>query len=192
MSLVVVTAPAEELVSVEELRDQLRLTGVTDFDPRLARYRAAAVHALEAATQRRFLTQTLDWTLPGWPVCFRLPLAPVAADGVVSITYVDAAGDTQTLGSDQYVVSPSGPTVEIRPVQAAVWPLTDPDAPAAVTVRFTVGQAAEAVSEDVKLAAEMLVAHYFRNPGDGEATPALAPSQLPPAVEALIGAERWD
>lgn len=194
MTLTVVTPPGDDLVSIDELRAQLNLHGIADFDTDLAGFRAAAVKALESATQRRFLTQTVAWSLPGWPCAFVLPLAPVKADGgVVSIAYVDQLGVQQTLtaGAD-YVVSPEGPTVSIRPAAGATWPLLDPDAGEAVTVTFVVGDEVEAAPANVVTACMMLVAFYWRNRGDGDAGPPdLAASGLPRAVEALIGDERW-
>ncbi len=193
MSLTVVTPPTADLVSIEALRAQLNLTGITDDDDLLLAYRAAAVELLESATQRRFLTQVVEWSLPDWPCDFRLPLAPVAADGVVSVTYIDQAGATQTLTEgEDFVVSPCGPTVRLRPASGSVLPLVDDDAAEPVRIRFTVGTDLAAVAATVPVAVKMLVALMYRHRGDGEAAaPVLAPSGLPAAVEALIGAERW-
>ena len=193
MSLTVVTPPTAELVSIEELRAQLNLTGITEDDGLLLAYRAAAVEMLEAATQRRFVTQEVVWSLSDWPCDFRLPLAPVAIDGVVSVTYAAPSGVDQVLvEGEDFVVSPCGPTVRLRPVSGSVLPLVDDDAAEPVRIRFTVGTDPASVPATVPVAIKMLVALMYRHRGDGEAAaPQLAPSGLPAAVEALIGAERW-
>lgn len=191
MTLRVVTAPTETLLSAAELRLYCGLQGVSDWDDLLSGLLTAAVGHLEAATQRRFLTQVLDWSLPAWPARrFQAPVAPVAVNGVTSITYVDTADATQTLSSTLYRVGPCGPTVDLRPLSTETWPLLSPDAAEPLVIRLTAGGAAAAVDGDIKTAAGLLVAHLFEH-RDRDAAEILAPSRLPMAVEALIGAARW-
>jgi uncharacterized phiE125 gp8 family phage protein len=186
-------APAdlEAWLPLDQLKAQLSIEGVGDWDALLVGYRLAALEdLLQPATQRRFLTQVVEWSLPGWPRDFTLPLAPVAVDGVQSIKYVDSAGVQQTWPADQYVVSPCGPTVSIRPKFGVLRPLLGFDAAEPVIVRFSVGTAPAGVAEGVRLATAQLVALMFDNRGDAPA-PDLAPSKLPTFVETLIGSERW-
>ena len=192
MSLTVVTPPTEDLLTLTEVRDHLGLGGITDFDAELPAHLAAATALLEAATQRRFLTQTLEWPLDGWPATWiRLPVAPVAIDGVVDVVYADASGVLTTMPTADYVVSRWGPTLSLRPLLGASWPLLDPDAAEPVTITFEAGELAADIDPLVKLAARFVIANSFRNRGD-EAAMTLAASKLSPAVEALIGPLRWD
>lgn len=192
MTLRVVTAPPEALLTADELRLYCRLQGITDFDAELSAFLSAATSQLEAATQRRFLTTDLELSLPTWPGReIRLPVAPVAANGVSEVVYIDANGDEQTLAPNLYVVSPCGPTVSIRPLSTEPWPILDPDAAEPVIIRFTAGEALAAVSRVVLTAAGLLVAHLYERRG-ADGSPALAASHLPHDVEALIGPERWD
>jgi len=189
MTLTVITAPAEQLVDLELLKQQLEVD-FSDRDQLLAVHLGTAVGRLESATQRRFLTQDLEWSLPGWPACFRLPVAPVAADGVSAIAYIDVDGIEQVLAQDQYVVSPSGHTVEIRPAFSAAWPQLDPDAAQPVRVQFTAGQAAAGVADSVKAAAMMLTGLLFEDREGSKDIPRAA-SGLPKPVDDLIDDERW-
>jgi hypothetical protein len=120
-------------------------------------------------------------------------VAPVAEDGVDSIIYVDAAGAEQTLDAAAYVVSPAGETVCLRPTFGSVWPILGEDAAAAVRIRFTAGQSAEALaaqSPHVITAALMTVAWLFGNRGDADSV-TLGPAGLPEAVESLILLDHW-
>lgn len=191
MSLTVITPPTETVVDPADLRSQLRLDS-TDQDADLTAWLTAATGLLEAATQRRFLTQVLAWTLPAWPaIRFRLPVAPVAPDGVASIAYVDTNGATQTLSASAYVVSRCGETVEIRPTSTTTWPSLSLDAVEPVKITFTAGEAAADVDPMIKQAARLLVAHFNRYRGDDDQPPPLSSSNLPSAVEALIAPWRW-
>lgn len=192
MALRVVTPPTGLVVDLAVLKQHVEYEESADRDALLTAYATAGTSQVEAATQRRFLTQRLEWTPSCWAPVLRVPVAPVSA--IASLAYVDINGDSQTLveGTD-FVVSPSGPTVTIRPVAGACWPLTDPDAAQPLVVTFEVGQAADEIGENVKAAVMLLAARRFRHRGDEETgLPALAPSQLPPDVEALIASERWD
>lgn len=192
MTLRVVTPTTEApLLSIEELRAACRLSGIETYDTELAGHLAAAVELLEAATQRRFLTVALEWSVRSFAQAAQLPVAPVALAGLTEVAYVDANDEPQTLtaGAD-YVASPCGPTVAIRPASGTCWPVLDPDAAEPVVIRFTAGEAQAAVAASVKTAAALLVARLFANKGDATA-PALSPSNLPPDVEALIGPLRW-
>lgn len=194
MSLRVVTPPAAPglVVELELLKQHVEYEEATDRDALLTAYAVAGASLLEAATQRRFLTQELEWTPACWAPVLRVPVAPVEA--ITSLTYVDVNGDAQTLTEGtHFVVSPSGPTVTIRPISGTCWPLTDPDAAEPLAVRFEVGQPVDEIGDNVKAAVMLLAARRFRHRGDEEAAlPALAPSNLPPDVEALIASERWD
>ena len=56
----------------------------------------AATKFCQSLVQRMFVLQTLEWVLPCWRDCLDLPIAPVLADQVTSIKYVDWASQTQS------------------------------------------------------------------------------------------------
>lgn len=75
------------------------------------------------------------------PGAFQLPARPLCE--VVSVSYVDANGDTQTLDEDDYqLTQPRGPLAGfawIAPARDTVWPETQTGLLEAVTIRFRAG-----------------------------------------------------
>lgn len=138
-----VTPPTDWPVTAEFVRDQhLRSpNGVADLDYIDHCIRAATLRG-ERFTRRSFMPQTLAQVLSTFPsgaiVLDRPPLLEV-----VSITYVDEAGDTQTLDAAEYQVSaPQGPMAgrgQVLTVSGGSWPSIDSGAMAPVTVTYRAG-----------------------------------------------------
>jgi uncharacterized phiE125 gp8 family phage protein len=179
-------------VSLDEAKRHLRVD-FGDDDALIASLIDAATLRAQALTQRRFVTQTVEWVRTGWEGGrLRLPVAPVMKDGVDSIAYADLmTGATATLDPSRYVVRTRGPSVEIIPALGAVWPLVLEAASEPVLVRFTVGAAPADVPANVKAAIQMILAHLYENRqavvSDGRA----APVELPQGAEALLMSELW-
>lgn len=97
----------------------------------------------EKATNRQLREVTYDWSVCEFPDAFEVPKPPLLS--VVSITYVDTSGVTQTLATNQYTVyAPTGEFPSrgrITPAYSVVWPSTR-DQENAVTVRFRCGYGA--------------------------------------------------
>lgn len=141
MSLTLVTAPLVEPITVAELHTHLRVDAA-DEDDLLASLIVAAREYGETFTHRAFLTQTWDDKRDGFPCddVIWLPKAPLIS--VTSVSYVDAAGVTQTWSSTLYTVdAPAGPKARagcIVPNYGQAFPSTR-DVVNAVTVRFVAG-----------------------------------------------------
>lgn len=132
------TGPGAEPVSLVEAKLQCRADAdLTDEDVTItALITAARAHA-ESSTGRTMVTHGLRSTFPGWPC--RIDLRAPARK-VTSITYLDAAGDSQTLSVSDYVFDPSELPGIVAPAYAATWPSTY-EHPAAVSVNFIAGYA---------------------------------------------------
>lgn len=157
MSTRLVIPAAAEPVSLAEAKLQCRVDD-TAADTLLAIYIAAARTACEnhcplnAAKMSRLIAQTWDQVLDGFPAgdapirCAEPPLRAVS-----SITYVDAAGVTQTLDPSAYVVDAATGPGWVLPAAGTSWPTTDGNTNS-VTMRFTCGLAADAagVPADIK------------------------------------------
>lgn len=164
-------------------------TSNTTSDPELVTWIKAAREHVEAFTHRRLLQQTWDWKLEGFPRgVLELPFPP--ATSITSVSYVDAAGDTQTWSSALYQTEiPAGPQAgpaRIYPIAGQVYPVTSSDVFAAVTVRFVCGYgaAASTVPTPFVAAMKMLIAHWWSNRSAvvvGNIT-----NDLPQGVEALL------
>ncbi|HEY4343039.1 MAG TPA: head-tail connector protein [Parvibaculum sp.] len=180
MTLFLISGPAEEPVTLAEVRAHLRLDG-TGEDALLTAFITAARAVLEGETRRAFVTQSWRLLLDEWPgAAVRLPLAPSAA---VTAVMIDGVG---ALDPAFYQTALAGD--EPRIVAAGTWP-----APlrrvAGIAIDFTAGYGdAAAVPAPLKQAVLMLVAHWFehREPvsfGD-------APAEMPLAVSALVAPYR--
>lgn len=161
MGLQLVNAPEEEPVSLAEAKAHLRVTSADEEALISALIVAARAHA-EAWTHRCFVTQTWELVLdcfPSWTLEF--PNAPLAS--VESITYVDTAGEEQTLDAAEYQVDTKTDPGRLMPAYGLHWPATREQLNA-VTIRFVCGYGdAEDVPAPIKAAILLIVGHLFRN-----------------------------
>lgn len=158
MGISVVTGPAFEPASLSEVKAHLRATSPVE-DGLIAGYILAARQYAENETRRALVTQTLDYTIDRrwprkcvdgyWRTLIELPYAPVSS--VTSITYIDTAGASQTLATNQYALRGDESYAYIEPAYNATWPDLR-DQSAAITVRFVAGWAAESVPDGLRTA----------------------------------------
>jgi uncharacterized phiE125 gp8 family phage protein len=161
MSLRLVTAPTEAAVSLSEAKALLRLT-TEDDDALVMALVEAATQQAQSLVQRRFVSQAVEWIARSWAPIMRLPLAPVAPDGIAFIKYYDRGDVQQTLATSKYVAYQDGQTVSIRPVFGTFWPwLSLTPAAEPIVIRFTVGDDAANVDESVKLAIKFAVRKLY-------------------------------
>lgn len=154
-----VAAPANPLISTDDAKAHLRIGDDLDADEYLDGLVAAATAQIEGpdGIGIALVTQTWRLSLDGLPCdAIRLPLGP--AQSIVSITYLDEAGQTQTLDPALYTIdTDQNPAVLCRAYNA-VWPATRCQ-PGAVKITFTCGfgDNAEDVPADLRQAATLLV-----------------------------------
>jgi uncharacterized phiE125 gp8 family phage protein len=158
-----VTSPIELPVSVARLKLAMRYDE-NGLDSHISDLLEAATGDAEALTNRRFVTQTWDFTRDCFPSCSTMEVPFPPLQSVTSITYIDSNGDSQTLSTDVYVVDTAPEPGEIRLKYNQVWPVTRSD-PNAVTVRAVVGYgAASAVPSKFCIAIMQMASHWFRHP----------------------------
>lgn len=190
MAIEVITAPAEEPVSLQEAKDHLRVEVSAD-DSLIARLITDAREWSEWYTRRALVTQT--WKLwcrqfPGvctdqdgepaiagrglsaYDQAIVLPGGKVSA--VTAVSYVDTGGVTQTLDADAYALDAKDPRSLARlvPAYGMAWPSTR-DIPNAVSVAYQVGYGgASAVPAVFKQAILLHVGWSYENrePADRE------------------------
>ena len=112
------------------------------------------------------------------------PRGPLLSSTGVSVTYVDVQGTTTTLPSSDYIISDKDRPGHLAESYNATWPYTyntDND----VTVNYEAGTAT--VPPTIKLAVNMLVAHWYRT---REAATDRAFADIPYGVDALLGGEQ--
>jgi len=135
----------------------------TTSDPEINAIIRTVRHAAEGYTRRALVTQTWDMKLDRFP-CWTIHVPKPTLQSVVSITYVDTDGVTQTLAADQYLVDNSSTPARITPIFGGIWPITRYQNNA-VTVRFIAGYGlAAAVPDGIKSWMIIRIKHLFDNP----------------------------
>lgn len=163
--LVLVSAPTAEPLATAEAKAQLRVT-LSDEDALIAAEIAAARQIVENETQRFLISQSWKLTLDYFPP-WEIQLVP-GLQSVDAITYVDTAGDTQTLAADQYLVDATREPGLVTPAWGNYWPATRFQM-AAVQITFTAGYGDAAdVPEGIKDIIRLIVGWKFQNRNGGE------------------------
>src|SRR5579864_6034130 len=153
--LVQTAAPAQEPLTLQDVKDWIRAdSGDTSQDAVLNDLIVAARRHCEERAHLALITQTWQLTLdrfpglsyfapdnPGWdymrlgvdadPRAIRLPRPPLQS--VLSVTYVDMNGVTQTVDPTTYLVDTTSLPGRLFPAYGQYWPVTRPQA-ACVTI----------------------------------------------------------
>ena len=164
---VVTVEPTSEPLTLNELKDRLRLT-TCDFDNELTDLLKAGRKQVEYDSHRKLVTQTVALHLDEFPSgdTIEIRLLPVAS--VTSVQYVDEAVATQTFSSALYTTDLTGTPARIILLENQVWEDTEPGYPKAVTVTFVAGAAVASVPIEAKLAiVEWCRMHWGDCDGDG-------------------------
>lgn len=195
-SLIRLTQPTVEPVSIAEAKAQCRVDDTSEDLLLLATYISAAREWCEAYTQRTFIHTQWQLRTDAFPWEFRLPFPPMAkATGFtdVSLTYttaiVNGVGSVVTLPTDRYRVDRNQTPGAIRPLYGQSWPSYIVDRNAITATWWAgYGEDGTAVPKAVKPAILMLVAHLFRN---REMTAEAALNVVPMGVKQLLNTVRW-
>lgn len=184
--LLLVTPPAEPVVSLAEIKRHVRATEFDDDDDYLQALVVAATGLVDGPhgwLGRALVSQTWTYTFDKFP-CERrvyLPLAP--AISVEAIEYTDTSGNYVQLGAFETLGLNSSERAYFIPNYGQPWPATQ-DIFDAVVVTFVAGYGnAASVPKGIKQAIMLMVGHWYENREDvGDSK--LAP--MPMASEALL------
>lgn len=207
-SLETTAEPAQEPVTVAAAKLHCRVD-LDAEDELFDVWVPAARRVCEDASRRRFVTQTVRLTLPGWVDCpgewpgglaglyltglypadyahaIRLPVEPVSA--VTGVQYYAASGALTTLAADQYQTWLAHSPPLLLPAPNCYWPALEGGRAGAVRVTFTAGYGNQAaVPADAKNAVLLTVGYWYRNRGDGKDPAAVQALGLPPGAERLL------
>ncbi len=156
MSLTLIAPPAQEPVSLAELKEHIKVDHASE-DAMIAGLGVAARFAIEARFGLAIIAQSWRLSLDGAPAhAVTLPMSPViAVDAVGAIR----AGVTEVLAADRYDAQ-SGLVGRVR-IKA---PLVTDRSIGGVVIAFTAGWAdAASTPEEIKLAVKVLAAHFYEN-----------------------------
>jgi len=148
MTLILITAPIEEPVTLAEAKAHCKATDSTDEDTLISSLIIAARQQAEHRLGRALCTQTLELVLDQFPEGFKLINPPVIS--VTSIKYIDTAGVQQTLNPADYSLDKDSEPGWLVPAYGLAWPDTR-EVPNAVRARYVAGYgAAAAVPQTIK------------------------------------------
>lgn len=190
----ITTAPASDPVSLDEVKDYLRISHSADDEQIQEILIPAATTAVQSASRRQLCRATVTMKLDAFPCNngeIRVPLPPLVS--VTSITYIDGSGDTQTVDSADYIVDTSSEPGRIVPAYGDSWPSTQTRINA-VTVVFTAGyELAEDVPPGLRVAIKQIVGALYENrelaPTGGDSSVAI-PASVMLAINYLIEPEK--
>lgn len=138
-----VTAPTDEPIDLAIAKKQVRREDIDDDDELIETVLIPAVRQrCEDATRRQLLRATWELQLDRFPCDWWLELPKPPLIDVLSVTYVDQSGVTQTWAASEYEVdAPRSDRClrgRIAPVYGGIWP-TARCQMGAVTIRFRSG-----------------------------------------------------
>ncbi len=183
---VLVTPPAAEPVTVEELKLHVR-KDTNEEDTLLQTYLYAAREWFEVALDRALVTQTWRLTLPdlAWS-WYELPHPPLQS--VTSVTYRDTGGTTQTVAAATYNVVTSATPGRIELDHGSNWPATD-EHPEAVAITYVAGYGApSAVPRLVRQGILMLAGYWYEQREAVVQGLALQINEVPLGVQHIVSA----
>lgn len=132
--------PVSLPVTLAEVKRALKLgTTTPDDDEELKDWILSAVDDVERDALRALASQTWQLKLDEFPDVIELRRPPIIA--VTSVTYIDTAGDSQTLASSTYDTDLTGEPGRVMPAEGNSWPSVD-CTPNPITVTFTAGYTA--------------------------------------------------
>lgn len=178
----VTVAPTAEPVTLAEAKEQCGiLSGETHFDTQLTRLIKAARKHAEEYCNARFAEQTIMSECDSFADFARLPEGPLKS--VTSITYVDPAGDEQTIDASVYDAHKDGLEPSIALKYGQVWPRIRFGS--RITLAAVYGGM---VPESVQHAMLLLIGHWFVN-RDAVVTGTIA-TTISMGVDALLSNHR--
>lgn len=174
--VLLITAPAAEPVTVADAKLHLRVDH-NDDDAVITAQIAVARDHVERETGTQLITQTVEASADDWANLANLPFAPVQS---VTITYVDTAGDSQTLSTNVYEARLFGLDSSIVLKSGQAWPSVQ--AGSLITVRAVAGygDAGSNVPQALVHALKLILGDLYEHRGDG------AGSAIPPSARALL------
>lgn len=160
MNLKLITSPTAEPVSLEEVKQAARLNN--DFDDIIPGLIKAAREAAENFQNVVYLTQTWKLTMDELPYMpFKIPKAPLQS--IESASLINSNGETVTIDKANFIVSTDSNRIWFKPGKG--WPQITLQEFDGVIFTFKAGKTnIQDVSESVKLAIKVYVAHRIDNP----------------------------
>ena len=182
MSMMLLTGPAQEPVTLADMKSWLRVDGL-DEDGLILALIISARLSLETVTGKAFISQSWRMVLDAWPdgPFIDVPLAPLQS--IFAGRVYNADGSTVALATSDFLVEVS---VKQRP-RLALLKRQPPTlrAMSGIEIDLVAGYGSDgsSVPEPLKLALKMLVSFWFENRGD---EPTGIPLRWPDEISRLV------
>jgi len=143
-------APTIDPVSLADMKVHCRVDH-TDDDAYLLGLITVATNTCESFTGRQLIHATYTLKLDGFPCDDEIELPKPPLSSITSITYIDTAGNSQTVTSTDYQTDIASTVGRVMPAYNAYWPATRDGQYNVVTVTFVAGYGATAATVPIKL-----------------------------------------
>lgn len=152
--------PTIEPITIEQLKDRLRIGSTCEFDAELALVLTSARKQVEQDTYRRLINQTVVGRMDGFLSVreIEMRLAPISS--VTGITYIDQNGDSQTLATSVYGTDLLSTPPRIILKTSQNWLDTEYNTANSVVITFVAGYGATAAS--VPAQARLAIVEYAK------------------------------
>jgi len=194
LNLKLITPPSVEPVTLDRVKKHMRVT-ISDDDDLIGVYISAARELCERETHRSFFNQTWQLSLDHFPLfpfwngtarstslhdswyystlwkAFQIKLPRPGLVSVSSVTYLDTAGNLQTIDPSTYKVDAAGEPGSVVPAYGNCWPYTDMYLPNSVQVTYVAGTYGDGTTVNncpakVQVATMLVAADLYENRTD--------------------------
>lgn len=157
-----ITAASDRLVTLDQAKLHCRCQSNLENDS-FIKWIAAAEEYCQAYTGRALLTSTWRWTGSEFPRRGGLDLLISPIQSITLVTYVDAAGDEQTLDAADYQIEAQLIAPKLWPGVDSPWPVTQCRNIAAVKVNLIAGYTAkELVPAQFTQAMLLIIGQWYK------------------------------
>jgi uncharacterized phiE125 gp8 family phage protein len=160
-SFVLKTPPIREPISIEEVKSHSRIT-ISDDDLLIQNQIIGIRKMVEDLFHLALITQTWTMYLDYLPCEIEIYKRPIQK--INSVKYLDAAGVSQTIAANQYMVDLNSKPPRIMPAPNASWPSVNLR-PSAVAVEFDAGYGPDgnSVPANVLMYLMMTLGNFYEN-----------------------------
>ena len=191
MALTLVTGPTREPVTLDEVKDHIRISTTVSAteDTLLLSFIEVARDYCERYQNRAYLDQTWKLVLDTWPVgsIIRIPRPPLQS--ATSVTYYGTGGTANSMTTSTYIVDADSEPGRLSLGYGEVWPGETLRPVNGVAVQFICGygSVASAVPARVKEAIKLIVGDLYEHREDSDIKEL---KEVPYGVQTLLNLER--
>ena len=180
VNLKLIAAPTLDPVTIQEMREYLRVDGA-EFDITLSNLIKAARDAAQEFQNRAFYTQTWELSFDHFPVMpIKIPRPPLQS--ILSVKYYDKDGAEHSMDLNDFVIDKRSEPGRLAFKSGKSWPNVELQPIDSVVIRFTAGyDDISKIPSTVKLAYQVFITHRIDNPGSND---------IPEAFYSLLRPER--